>query len=88
KNNPVYEFGRARHPGHVHSPYYDLYSLERAMMISKTEKLGDRDWYRDGAAFILANQGPEGEWIDTTDTCFALLFLKKAFVAVATGDNR
>lgn len=88
KNNPVYEFGRLRHPGHVHSPYYDLYSLERAMMISKTEKIGDRDWYRDGAAFILANQGPEGEWIDTTDTCFALLFLKKAFVAVATGDNR
>jgi hypothetical protein len=88
KNNPVYEFGRAHHPGHVHSPYYDLYSLERAMMISKTEKLGDRDWYRDGALFILANQGPLGEWIDTTDTCFALLFLKKAFVAVATGDNR
>lgn len=88
KNNPVYEFGRARHPGHVHSPYYDLYSLERAMMISKTEKIGDRDWYRDGALFILANQGPLGEWIDTTDTCFALLFLKKAFVAVATGDSR
>ena len=88
KNNPVYDFGRSRQPGHVGSPYYDLYSLERAMMISKTEKIGDRDWYRDGAAFILANQGPEGEWIDTTDTCFALLFLKKAFVAVATGDNR
>ncbi|MBV8879076.1 MAG: hypothetical protein JO332_03835, partial [Planctomycetaceae bacterium] len=88
KNVPLYDFGRARHPGHVHSPYYDLYSLERAMMISKTEKIGDRDWYRDGAAFILANQGPEGEWIDTTDTCFALLFLKRAFVGVATGDNR
>lgn len=88
KNSPLYDFGRTRHPGHVQSPYYDLYSLERAMMISKTDKLGDRDWYRDGAAFILANQGPEGEWIDTTDTCFALLFLKKAFVAVATGDNR
>jgi hypothetical protein len=88
KNNPIYEFGRLRHPGHVFSPYYDLYSLERAMMISKTERLGDRDWYRDGAAFILANQGPDGEWIDTTDTCFAILFLKRAFVAVATGDNR
>ncbi len=88
KNNPLYDFGRARVGGHVHSPYYDLYSLERAMMISKTEKIGDRDWYREGAAFILANQGPEGEWIDTTDTCFALLFLKRAFVGVATGDNR
>jgi len=88
KNIPLPEFGRARQPGHVFSSYYELYSLERAMMISKTDKLGDRDWYRDGAAFILANQGPEGEWIDTTDTCFALLFLKKAFVGVATGDSR
>jgi hypothetical protein len=88
KNYPVYEFGRALAGGHVHSPYYDLYSLERAMMIAKLDKLGDRDWYRDGALFILANQGLDGEWIDTTDTCFALLFLKKAFVAVATGDPK
>jgi hypothetical protein len=58
------------------------------MMIAKLDKLGDRDWYRDGALFILANQGLDGEWIDTTDTCFALLFLKKAFVAVATGDPK
>jgi hypothetical protein len=88
KNYPVPALARDRSPGHVFSPYYDLYSLERAMMISKTEKLADRDWYRDGALFILANQALAGEWIDTTDTCFALLFLKKAFVAVATGDNK
>lgn len=88
KNYPVYDLARDRSPGHVHSPYYDLYSLERAMMISKTEKIADRDWYHDGALFILANQDLSGEWIDTTDTCFALLFLKKAFVAVATGDGR
>jgi hypothetical protein len=88
KNYPVSALARDRSPGHVFSPYYDLYSLERAMMISKTEKLGDRDWYRDGALYILANQGLGGEWIDATDTCFALLFLKKAFVGVATGDNK
>lgn len=88
KNYPVYEVVRDRSPGHIHSPYYDLYSLERAMMLSKTEKIADRDWYRDGALFILANQRMQGEWIDTTDTCFALLFLKKAFVAVATGDSK
>lgn len=88
KSYPVYDFGRTLAGGHVHSPYYDLYSLERAMMIAKIDKLGDRDWYRDGALFILANQGLDGEWIDTTDTCFALLFLKRAFVGVATGDNR
>jgi hypothetical protein len=87
KDYPVPELAHDRSPGHVHSPYYDLYSLERAMMVSKIEKLADRDWYREGALFILGNQGVQGEWIDATDTCFALLFLKKAFVAVATGDK-
>jgi hypothetical protein len=58
------------------------------MMLAKIEKIDGRDWYHDGALFILGNQGAEGEWIDTTDTCFALLFLKKAYVAVATGDAK
>jgi hypothetical protein len=86
RDYPVPPPGRERGDGHVHSVYYDLYSLERAMMISKTDRLGDRDWYHDGALYILMNQGLRGEWIDTTDTCFALLFLKKAYIAVATGD--
>lgn len=88
KQYPVPEARRDRPGGHVHSVYYDLYSLERAMMVARMEKLGGRDWYRDGAAFILLNQEAGGEWIDTTDTCFALLFLKKAYIAVATGDSK
>lgn len=88
KHYPVPEARRDRSGGHVHSPYYDLYSLERAMLLSGTEKIDGRPWYHDGALFILGNQGLDGEWIDTTDTCLALLFLKKAYVAVATGDTR
>jgi hypothetical protein len=88
RSYPVPEPRRERAGGHVHSIYYDLYSVERAMMISRTEKLDGKDWYHDGALYLLANQERDGRWIDTTDTCFALLFLKKAYVAVATGDAR
>ncbi len=88
RSYPVPEPRRERGGGHVHSIYYDLYSLERAMMVSRTEKIDGKDWYHDGALYILANQEPDGRWIDTTDTCFALLFLKKAYVAVATGDPK
>ncbi len=88
KQYPIPDAKRERPGGHVHSIYYDLYSLERAMMLAKMDKLGARDWYHDGALFILLNQEAGGEWIDTTDTCFALLFLKKAYIAVATGDSK
>ena len=88
KQYPVPEPRRDRAGGHVHSPYYDLYSLERAMMVSKTDRLAGRDWYHEGAQFIVLNQEGAGEWIDTTDTCFALLFLKRAYVPVATGDSK
>lgn len=85
---PVPDLHRSTHPGHVFSPYYDLYSLERAMMISGTTRLDGRDWYRDGALFILYNHQGAGEWLDVTDTCFALLFLKKAYIPVASGEDK
>jgi hypothetical protein len=88
KHYPVPEPRRDRPGGHAGSVYYDLYSLERAMMISKTEKLAGNDWYHDGSMFIVLNQEAAGEWIDTTDTCFALLFLKRAYVPVATGESK
>lgn len=87
KTYPVPAPARDRGIGHVFSVYYDLYSLERAMMISGTQLLDGKDWYHDGALYILYNQLGTGEWLDVTDTCFALLFLKKAYVAVASGDK-
>jgi hypothetical protein len=64
-------------------PYY-LYALERAGILTGNEKLGTRAWYADGAQVFLQTQKPDGSWglddwgTDTWDTCFALLFLKRA----------
>jgi hypothetical protein len=65
--------------------YYLLYSIERLCMISGLEKLGTCDWYVEGAALLARAQGPDGTWRGAhgavPDTCMALLFLRKAFVA-------
>jgi hypothetical protein len=65
--------------------YYYLYGLERAGMITLTPKFGDHDWYKEGAGLILSQQRSDGSWEATQgtsgpvpDTCFAILFLKKA----------
>ena len=65
--------------------YYYLYALERAGMLLGIYKIGGHDWYAEGAEAILAAQKPDGSWApgakrsnSTWDTCFAVLFLKKA----------
>jgi hypothetical protein len=63
--------------------YYWLYSLERAAILDAVQRVGGRDWYFEGAAELLARQKPDGLWDEsggnhTTETCFALLFLKRA----------
>ncbi len=64
--------------------YYYLYALERVGMIAGVDKLGGRFWYKNGAKFLLKQQQANGSWSselgDNTvaDTCFAILFLKKA----------
>jgi hypothetical protein len=75
--------------------YYYLYALERAGMLYGTDKIGDHDWYWEGAKVIVNDQNADGSWghrekkeENTWDTCFAILFLKKATRAIATGDNR
>ncbi len=64
---------------------YFMYALERAGIYAGTEKLGDHVWYKDGANALLAAQGADGawgkdtDWFNTTwDTCFAILFLRRA----------
>jgi len=68
-DNPEY-------PGKWH--YYYLYGLERAGMLFGTEIIGPHKWYRTGAEYLLAQQGAGGEWKDVVDTCFAILFLRRA----------
>ncbi len=67
---------------------YYLYGLERAGMLMGTYLLGERDWYVEGAEHLLATQEDDGSWLchaegdRFVDTCFSLLFLKRATIPV------
>jgi hypothetical protein len=73
-----------------HQYLYYMYALERVGMLYGTELIGTHKWYPEGARVLVDTQDAGGSWGDTTDTCFALLFLKRATrnLAVATGDRR
>ena len=58
--------------------YYYIYGLERVGAFFNTEYIGDNPWYRDGAEELLKRQGDPGVWRNTKDSCFALLFLRRA----------
>ena len=79
----------------VNANLYYMYALERAGMLYGTEKFGDHDWYLEGAKSIVRSQKADGSWGSNNDeekntiqTCFAILFLKKATRAIATGDRK
>jgi hypothetical protein len=66
--------------------YYFLWSLERVAVALDLKTIGKNDWYAWGAEILLANQQADGSWrgyyVDCgADTCFALLFLKRANLA-------
>jgi hypothetical protein len=74
--------------------YYYLYALERVGMLGLYEKIGPHAWYPIGANYLLKQQKPDGSWVNATkysegnrivwDTCFAILFLSRATMPVAT----
>jgi len=75
----------------IHDNYYYLYALERAGMLYNTDVFGGHNWYLEGARFLVDHQAADGSWghrenkeENTWDTCFAVLFLKKATRAIAT----
>ncbi len=88
KRNPLTKNGLAWLGGHysvTENPgrggdwyLYYLYGLERAGILYDTPKIGGKDWYADGAKVLLASQGADGSWGGEWNTCFAILFLKKA----------
>jgi hypothetical protein len=73
-------------PGKKDNACYFLFSMERVAVIYNLPKIGDHDWYAWGLRKLLASQASDGSWsagfhTDAADTCFALLFLKRANVA-------
>lgn len=71
--------------GHL---YYYLYSLERAGVLAGVKTLGAHDWYAEGAAFLIREQQGDGSWsAPAYDTCFAILFLKRATESVHSGSS-
>jgi hypothetical protein len=66
--------------------YYFLWSLERTAVAYGLQKIGGKDWYDWGANFLLGDQEKDGSWQGIhgsygADTCFALLFLRRADLA-------
>jgi hypothetical protein len=66
---------------------YFLWSVERVGVLLGLDKIGDTEWFKKGADALLKTQKEEGGWPTAwaeadkeglSDTCFALLFLRKA----------
>lgn len=66
--------------------YYYLYGLERVGRLTARRMIGDHDWYREGAEFLVRQQDPFNHyWIGSGHsednphivTSYALLFLSK-----------
>jgi hypothetical protein len=65
--------------------FYYFYGLERAGILTDTSKIANRDWYKEGATWLLANQKLTGQWgVGSADTCFSILFLRRATEPLAT----
>lgn len=86
---------KTMHEGDGWGNYYYLYSLERAGILANVEKMGDHNWYCEGAKWLLDKQNADGSWPGskigkepketkggTCNTCFAILFLKRATEAL------
>lgn len=81
--------------------YYYLYTVERLGMLGGIDFIGGHDWYFEGVEVLLKQQEGTGMWnqndevnpSELYDTCYALLFLKKATsgvdrpIPVITGDE-
>jgi hypothetical protein len=70
---------------------YYVWSIERIGVLYDLTKIGKQnlDWYHWGVDVLLPTQHPSGKWEtfsyhganDLSDTCFALLFLKRVNLA-------
>jgi hypothetical protein len=86
-----------QNPGIGHNRvYYYLYGLERVGVLGSVEFIGKHHWYAEGAGVLVNAQEADGHWnthtevepTDIIDTCYALLFLKKATIPVGVAVTR
>ena len=67
---------------------YYMYALERAGMLYGTEMMGTHKWYPEGAKVLIETQGADGTGATArSDTCFAILFLKRATRALGVATH-
>lgn len=77
--------GRNRAPINM----YFMWTLERCGVLFNRRQIAGKDWYRWGTELLVDHQNPDGTWMANgypgsqpiADTCFALLFLKRANLA-------
>lgn len=72
-------FSARQNPGAGPEMYtlYWLYAVERVGILSGRRYFGNRDWYREGAEYLVRSQAGGGWGTDLANTCFGLLFLAK-----------
>jgi hypothetical protein len=73
-------------PNNAGKIYYFLWSLERVAVAYGLPTIGGKDWHNWGADILITNQENNGSWQGEygdcgADTCFALLFLRRADLA-------
>lgn len=82
--------GRHRYVGNLFQAdswgdLYYLWTIERLGMIYSMPIIEGKDWYGWGYPLVLDAQHADGSWVDKfqpeVDTCFALLFLRRANLA-------
>jgi hypothetical protein len=87
-------FSVAHNPNHIAYTMYYLYALERVGRLTGQRFIGDHDWYREGAEYLLGNQaqsvggsfrGGPSESDTITASSMALLFLSKGKRQVVIG---
>jgi len=69
---------------------YWLWCLERACMAGGLDRVGEHDWYVEGATLLMRRMTRSGQCkgpLGLADHCFAMLFLKRAYVPVASGQK-
>jgi hypothetical protein len=77
--------------------YYFLYALERVGILSGQKYIGQHDWFREGAEYLVSQQKPDGGFaragersgpVAEYDIAFAILFLTKGHVPCLIGKLR